>query len=92
MVLLATLLYGIAINLSVPLERRHGALPVLLRAQLFAIVLVAPLLGVVFRGESVAASALLGTALVIFGAYLTSRKEEPAREPAAERRRGAELA
>lgn len=139
MILLAVLLYGIAINLSVPLERRHGALPVLLRAQLFALLLVSPLglanasdssfgwasiaavaalgclgtglafvafvtlvgrvgaargsvaiyfipavaivLGVVFREESVAVSALVGTALVTLGAYLTSRREERADGP-----------
>lgn len=131
LVLLATLLYGIAINLAVPLQRRHGALPVLLRAQLVALVLVTPIgvggvpgsslawssmlavaalgafgtglafvafttlagrvgatrgsvaiyfvpvvaivLGVLVRDESVAAISLFGAALVILGAYLTSR-------------------
>lgn len=131
LVLLATLLYGIAVNLAVPLQRRHGALPVLLRAQLVALVLVAPIgiasapgssfhapsllavaalgalgtglafvafttlvgrvgatrgtvtiyfipvvavvLGVLLRDESVAALSALGAVLVLLGAYLTSR-------------------
>jgi drug/metabolite transporter (DMT)-like permease len=133
MVLLATLFYGIAFNLAVPLEERNGALPVIWRAQLVALVLVTPpgvvgfagsswswsamaamvvlgalstgvafaffttlagrvgaargsvtvyfipvvaiVLGVVLRGESVAVIALVGTALVLFGAYVTSRRE-----------------
>jgi drug/metabolite transporter (DMT)-like permease len=133
LVLLATFLYGIAINLAVPLQRRHGALPVIWRAQLFSLVLIAPLglaglegssfswvsllavaalgcfgtglafvaftvlvgrvgaargsvtiylvpvvaivLGVWVRGETVAATSVLGTGLILIGAYLTSRKE-----------------
>ncbi|MGH2749939.1 MAG: DMT family transporter [Actinomycetota bacterium] len=133
LVLLATMLYGIAINLAVPLQQRYGALPVLLRAQLFALAvvsvpgvaglpdssfawpslvavaalgclgtalafvgmttlvgrvgaargsvtiyfipIVAIVLGIVFRGESIAAISLAGSALVMAGAYLTSRKE-----------------
>ena len=43
LILLATLLYGLAINLSVPLAQRYGVLPVLWRAQLTALVLSAPL-------------------------------------------------
>lgn len=42
MVVLATLFYGIAFNLAVPLEERNGALPVIWRAQLVALVLDAP--------------------------------------------------
>jgi drug/metabolite transporter (DMT)-like permease len=37
LVTIATILYGIAINIAVPLQRRYGSLPVLLRAQLFAL-------------------------------------------------------
>lgn len=139
LVLLATLFYGIAINVAVPLQRRHGALPVLLRAQLVAVALVAPVgaagvpgsslawssmlavaalgafgtglaflafttlagrvgaargsvtiyfvpvvaivLGVVVRGEPVYALSLLGAALVMLGAYLTSRGAGPAGRP-----------
>jgi drug/metabolite transporter (DMT)-like permease len=133
LVLLATMFYGIAFNLAVPLEERHGALPVIWRAQVVALVLVTPpgvigatvsswswssmlamavlgalstgvafaffttlagrvgaargsvtvyfipvvaiVLGVVLAGETVATIALVGTALVLLGAYLTSRKE-----------------
>jgi drug/metabolite transporter (DMT)-like permease len=65
LVVLATALYGIAFNLAGPLERRHGALPVIWRAQLVALVLVAPfgLAGVphsTFAWDSVLAVAVLG--------------------------------
>lgn len=133
LVLLAVILYGLSINLAVPLQQRYGALPLLLRAQLFALAAMAPVaavqlpgsewswpsalatlplgvfgtglafvamttlagragatrgtvaiyflpvvaiaLGVVFRDETVAVLSLVGTALVIVGAWLTSRKE-----------------
>jgi drug/metabolite transporter (DMT)-like permease len=133
LVVLAVLLYGLAVNLAVPLQQRHGALPVLLRAQLAALVVLAPFglwglsgsrfawgpvlamlplgvlgtglafvlmtvlagrvggprgavatyfipvvaiaLGVVFLDERVAPIALAGTALVVAGAWLTSRRE-----------------
>jgi drug/metabolite transporter (DMT)-like permease len=134
LVLLAVILYGLSINLAVPLQQRYGALPILLRAQLFALAAMAPVaavqlpasewswssalaivplgvfgtglafvamttlagrvgatrgtvaiyflpvvaiaLGVVFLDESVAAMSLFGTAFVIAGAWLTSRKEQ----------------
>lgn len=133
LVLLATLCYGVAFNLAVPLEERSGALPVIWRAQLAALVVlsvpgllgatqsswsasallavvvlgalstglafvlftmlvgrvgasrgsvtvyfipvVAIVAGVVFRAESVALVAAGGTALVLLGAYLASRRE-----------------
>jgi len=133
LVVLAVLCYGLAVNLAVPLQQRHGALPVLLRAQLAALVLLAPfglwglggsrfawgpvlgmlplgvlgtglafvlmtnlvgrvggprgavatyfipvvaiVLGVVLLDERVAAAAVAGTALVVAGAWLTSRRE-----------------
>ena len=133
LVLLATLLYGCAFNLAGPLQRRNGALPVIWRAQLVALVFLAPVgavgaagssfawsslaamvvlgsvgtalaflwfatlagrvgptrgsvsiyflpivaiaLGALLRDETVHAAAILGTALVLGGAYLTSRKE-----------------
>ena len=133
LVLLAVACYGLAVNLAVPLQQRYGALPVLLRAQLAALVLLAPFglwslpgshfewrsalamlplgllgtglafvlmttlvgrvggprgavatyfipvvaiaLGVIFLDERVAAVALLGTGLVLGGAWLTSRRE-----------------
>ncbi len=131
LVLLAALLYGFAFNLTAPLQRRYGALPVIWRAQLVAVVLVLPAaiagvpssefelpsvlavaalgalgtglafywfasligsvgaprgsitiyfvpvvaiaLGVTLRDEPLHAAALLGTLLVLAGAYLTSR-------------------
>ena len=33
-------LYGLAVNLAIPLQHRYGALPVLLRAQLVALIVV----------------------------------------------------
>ena len=133
LVVLAVVCYGLAVNLAVPLQQRHGALPVLLRAQLAALLLLVPFglwslpgsrlawgpvlamlplgllgtglafvlmtilvgrvggprgavatyfipvvaiaLGVVFLDERVAPVALLGTALVLVGAWLTSRRE-----------------
>lgn len=41
LVLLATLSYGVAINIAEPLQRKYGSLPVLLRAQAVAIALTA---------------------------------------------------
>lgn len=131
----AVLCYGVGANTAVPLQQRYGALPVLLRALLVALVIVAPIglaavpgsewsggsaaamlplgllgtgwayvafttlsgragatrgavaiyftpvvaivLGVLVRNEHVAALALLGAALVMLGAWLTSRREVP---------------
>lgn len=42
LVVVAVVLYGLSANLAAPLQQRYGALPVLLRAQLFAFLLVAP--------------------------------------------------
>jgi drug/metabolite transporter (DMT)-like permease len=42
LVLIAITLYGLSANLAVPLQQRYGALPVLLRAQLAALVIVVP--------------------------------------------------
>jgi len=133
LVLLATLFYGCAFNLAAPLQRRNGALPVIWRAQLVALCLLAPVgaasvpgssfawsslgavlalgslgtalgfvcfttlvgrvgstrgsvtiyllpavaiaLGAIVRDEPIHAAALLGTGLVLAGAYLTSRRE-----------------
>jgi drug/metabolite transporter (DMT)-like permease len=133
LVVLAVLCYGLAVNLAVPLQQRHGALPVLLRAQLAALVLLLPfglwglrgsdfawgpvlamlplgilgtglafvlmtnlvgrvggprgavatyfipvvaiVLGVVLLDERVAPAAIGGTALVVAGAWLSSRRE-----------------
>jgi drug/metabolite transporter (DMT)-like permease len=42
LVVLAVMCYGVALNVAVPLQQRNGALPVLLRAQLVALVVLAP--------------------------------------------------
>ncbi len=133
LIVVATALYGLAVNLSVPLTQRYGALPVLWRAQLTAIIVTLPfgvagltesrwawssaismlilgvvstglafvamaelgkrvgptrgavgiyfipvvamILGVMFRDESVASVAVVGTGLVLVGAWLSSRRE-----------------
>ena len=133
LILVATIFYALAVNLAVPLQQRYGSLPVVLHAQLIALVLVTPLglaalpesafswpsavavaflgifgtglafvamatlagragatrgsvaiyflpvvaivLGVAFRDEQVTVAAVIGTALVLIGAYLTSRAE-----------------
>ncbi len=131
--LLATVLYGVAANITVPLQQRYGALPVIFRAQLVALAAILPfgvaavpgsrwawssavamlllgvfgtglayiasstllgragptrgavqiyfipvvalILGVAFRDESVSPVAIGGVALVLLGAHLTSRRE-----------------
>ena len=133
LVALAIVLYGLSANMAVPLQQKYGALPVLLRAQLWALVVVVPVglvqvpssrwewdaalamiplgilgtglafvlmatlvgrvggtrgsvaiyfvpvvavaLGVIVRGEDVEPIALAGTALVLLGAWVTSRRE-----------------
>jgi drug/metabolite transporter (DMT)-like permease len=42
LVILATVLYGIAANMAVPLQQKYGALPVVLRAQMVALVAILP--------------------------------------------------
>jgi drug/metabolite transporter (DMT)-like permease len=133
LVFVAMLLYGLSANIAVPLQQQYGSLPVLLRAQLAALVIITPFglmavpgssfawgpalamlplgvlgtglafvlmatlvgrvggprgsiaiyfvpvvaiaLGVVALGESVHPLALVGTALVLVGAWVTSRRE-----------------
>jgi drug/metabolite transporter (DMT)-like permease len=43
LVLVAILAYGVALNIARPLQQRHGALPVIWRAQMVALVMTAPL-------------------------------------------------
>jgi drug/metabolite transporter (DMT)-like permease len=43
LVVVAVTFYGLAANLSVPLSQRYGALPVVFRAQLVALLVVAPI-------------------------------------------------
>ncbi len=42
LVLLATVFYGFSANIAVPLQQAHGALPVVLRAQLVALLATLP--------------------------------------------------
>lgn len=136
LVLVATVLYGLSANLAVPLQQKYGALPVVLRAQVTALVLILPyglvsipgstfrassflavlvlgllstglafvflatlvgragatrgavaiyfipvvatILGVVFLGETVGPTGVAGIAMIIAGAWLTSRRERRA--------------
>jgi len=129
----AVVLYGLSTNLAVPLQHKYGALPVLLRAQLAAMVIVVPfgliqipgstwawssaiamiplgvlgtglafvlmttlvgrvggprgsvaiyfvpivaiVLGVIVRDDAIEPIAVAGAALVLLGAWITSRKE-----------------
>jgi drug/metabolite transporter (DMT)-like permease len=140
LITLAAALYGLALNMAVPLQQRYGAIPVLLRAQAVAIVVTLPfgiagitasewtwssagavallgvfstglalvaattltgragatrgsvavyflpvvamVLGVVVRDESIPALSIAGTALVVAGAWLSSRREAPPLTPA----------
>lgn len=133
LLLVATACYGLALNVTVPLAQRYGSLPVILRAQVVAVLLVLPFgiagipgstwdwgaagamlllgvlssgvafvtmseltrrvgatrgsvtiylipvvavaLGVAVRGERVTWPAIAGTILVLFGAWLSSRRE-----------------
>ncbi len=75
---LAVALYGVAFNVAAPLQRRHGALPVIWRAQLVAVALLAPLglAGVAdsaFAWSSLVAVAVLGClgTAVAFVAFTT---------------------
>lgn len=43
LIMCALCCYGIALNLAVPLQKKHGALPVIVRAQAVALILTAPL-------------------------------------------------
>lgn len=42
LVMAAVFLYGLSANVAVPLQQRYGALPVLFRAQLFALIVIVP--------------------------------------------------
>jgi drug/metabolite transporter (DMT)-like permease len=134
LVFVAIVLYGLSANIAVPLQQRYGALAVLFRAQLAALVLIAPFglfalrgstfawgpalamlplgvlgtgvafalmatlvgrvggprgsvaiyfvpvvaigLGIIVLGERIHPLALLGTALVLVGAWITSRRDQ----------------
>lgn len=142
LIVLATVMYGISLNIAVPLQRRYGSLAVILRSQAIAAVftlpfavaglsqttfgwgavaavaalgvlgtgaalammatlagrvgaargsiaiylvpIVAIVLGAIFRDEVIAPLALAGTALVILGAWVTSRSQRAAAQPTEE--------
>ncbi|HVM11712.1 MAG TPA: DMT family transporter [Actinomycetota bacterium] len=68
LVLFATMLYGLSANLTVPLQQRYGALPIVLRAQLSAVVLLLPVGLLSLRGSTLDASSLASTAVLgVFG-------------------------
>jgi len=129
----AIVLYGLSTNLAVPLQQKYGALPVLFRAEIAALVIVVPfgliqipgstwawpsalamvplgvlgtgaafvlmgtlvgkvggprgsvaiyfvpivaiILGVIVRGDTIEPIAIAGAALVLLGAWVTSRRE-----------------
>lgn len=129
----AVVLYGLSTNLAVPLQQKYGALPVLLNAQIAALVIVVPfgiaqipgstwawpsaiamiplgvlgtavafvlmtslvgrvggprgsvaiyfvpivamMLGVIVRNDTIEPVAIAGIALVLLGAWITSRRE-----------------
>jgi drug/metabolite transporter (DMT)-like permease len=82
LVAIATFLYGCAFNLNAALQRRNETLPVVLRAQLAALVLLAPIgavgiAGSEFAWSSAAAVFVLGTvgtgAAFVWFAILTAR-------------------
>jgi drug/metabolite transporter (DMT)-like permease len=69
--LLATALYGLAANVTVPLQQRHGALPVVFRAQLVALVVVLPFgVGAIPGSHFAWSSALALLALGVLGTGL----------------------
>ena len=71
LVLLAVSCYAVAANIAVPLQQAHGALPVLWRTQLLALVISAPLGVVGVPGSSFAwSSAFAVVALGVFGTGL----------------------
>ena len=133
LLLIAVVCYGLGVNLAVPLQQRHGALPILMRSLGMATAITLPLgllsplesgasasstlalvalgslgtgiafvamttlvgragatrgavatyfiplvaltLGVTFRGEEAPLASLVGVALILVGAWFTSRSE-----------------
>jgi drug/metabolite transporter (DMT)-like permease len=69
--LAATVLYGIAVNIAVPLQQRYGALPVIFRAQLVGLAVVLPFGLAALPGSRWAwPSALAMVVLGVFGTGL----------------------
>ncbi len=69
LVIVAIILYGVSANLAVPLQQRYGALPLLFRAQLVALVLVVPVGLVQIPGSTWSWSSAL--AMIPLGALST---------------------
>ena len=69
LIVLATAMYGLAVNISVPLAQRYGSLPILLRAQIVALVAVLPF-GLLDLGDASWAWSSAG-AMVVLGAFST---------------------
>lgn len=69
LIVLATAMYGLAVNLSVPLAQRYGSLPILLRAQIVALAAVLPF-GLLDLGEATWSWSAAG-AMVVLGAFST---------------------
>ena len=72
LLILAVALYGLAANIAVPLQQKYGALPVVFRAQLAALVVVTPLgLAIGLPRASFALDSLAAmVALGVFGSGL----------------------
>jgi drug/metabolite transporter (DMT)-like permease len=69
--LAATVLYGVAVNVAVPLQQRYGALPVIFRAQLVGLAVVIPFgLAAVPGSRWAWPSALAMVVLGVFGTGL----------------------
>jgi drug/metabolite transporter (DMT)-like permease len=66
----ATMMYGVAINIAVPLQQKYGALPVLWRAEIVALVLLTPMGIYSVRNSDFAWIPFL--ALVVLGVFGTA--------------------
>ena len=66
----ALMMYGVAINIAVPLQQKYGALPVLWRAEIVALVLLAPMGIYSVRNSDFAWVPFL--ALVVLGVFGTA--------------------
>lgn len=69
LVIVAVILYGLSVNLAVPLQQKYGGLPVLFRAQLVALVVVVPIGIVQIPGSTWAWNSAL--AMIPLGALST---------------------
>jgi drug/metabolite transporter (DMT)-like permease len=78
LVLVATVCYGIAVNLTAPLQKQYGALPVIWRAEIVAMVLLVPMGASALPASSFSLTSVLAlTALgalgtgIAFGTFVT---------------------